>query len=172
VTFIVGITVIGVALMFGKGSAWVASVGDDRVAAGLAQEWIEKVRARGWSAATDPGLNVDGTPDGTIGKALVETSPSPAPPGCEVLGWRCSQVTAGNGHGFIRRLCVQYVNPTGATWLAAQPYDPQNCLAGDVTSIVRITVEVRGTNEVGVNPLDFAMPSPVTLQAWMMLPQS
>src|SRR5215470_14084435 len=60
VTFIVGITAIGVALMFGKGSAWVAGVGEDRVAAGLAQEWIEKVRARGWSAATNPGLAADG----------------------------------------------------------------------------------------------------------------
>ena len=45
VTVIVGIAVIGVALMFGKGSAWVSATGADRVAAGLAQQRIEQIRA-------------------------------------------------------------------------------------------------------------------------------
>ena len=55
VTVIVGIAVIGVALMFGKGSAWVSATGADRVAAGLAQQRIEQIRASGWGAATaDP----------------------------------------------------------------------------------------------------------------------
>src|SRR5258705_9974187 len=48
VTVIVGIAVIGVALMFGKGSAWVSAIGADRVAAGLAQQRIEQIRACGW----------------------------------------------------------------------------------------------------------------------------
>ena len=52
VTVIVGIAVIGVALMFGKGSAWVSATGADRVAAGLAQQRIEQIRACGWDAAT------------------------------------------------------------------------------------------------------------------------
>src|SRR5262245_65246937 len=55
VTVIVAIAVIGVALMFGKGSAWVAATGADRVAAGLAQQRIEQIRACGWDVATaDP----------------------------------------------------------------------------------------------------------------------
>src|SRR4029453_7039810 len=55
VTVIVGIAVIGVALMFGKGSAWVSATGADRVAAGLAQQRIEQIRACGWNVATaDP----------------------------------------------------------------------------------------------------------------------
>ena len=54
-TVIVGIAVIGVALMFGKGSAWVSATGADRVAAGLAQQRIEQIRACGWDVATaDP----------------------------------------------------------------------------------------------------------------------
>ena len=66
-TVIVGIAVIGVALMFGKGSAWVSATGADRVAAGLAQQRIEQIRACGWDVATadpppDPGLPAPNCP--------------------------------------------------------------------------------------------------------------
>ena len=44
-TLVVGIAVVGVALMFGKGAAWVSATGDDRIAAGLAQQRIEQIRA-------------------------------------------------------------------------------------------------------------------------------
>jgi Tfp pilus assembly protein PilV len=52
--FITGAAVIGLSLMFATGSAWVTAMGDDRVAAGLAQQSIERMRTAliaNWAAA-------------------------------------------------------------------------------------------------------------------------
>ncbi len=59
-TVVVGIAVVGIALMFGKGSAWVAASGDDRVAAGLAQQRIEGILAMGWGGLIPPGEAIRG----------------------------------------------------------------------------------------------------------------
>ena len=121
VTFIVGLAVIGVALMFGRGSAWVAASGADRVAAGLAQQRIEQIRAARWGAAIASD---------TLGIPVIEP------------------IALGDGRTFTRTSCVQYVDDStapGATavGLAQPPYVPGTCPAGTPSSTLRITVEVR-----------------------------
>ena len=99
VTVVIGIAVIGVALMFGKGSAWVSAIGDDRVAAGLAQERIEQIRATAWGAV--------------ITEISPETCLSAAGNESRLTGIGClikdKPIQAGNAHTFTRTVCIQYV---------------------------------------------------------------
>jgi type II secretory pathway pseudopilin PulG len=148
VTVIVGIAVIGVALMFGKGSAWVSATGADRVAAGLAQQRIEQIRGCGWDVATaDPLKPKDcaGLPE--------------APPLKTALGVLLPEtdIKAGNNHTFTRTVCIQYVDPETPQGLGEPPFAPA-CPPGAATPMVRITVVVSSTQPET---------SPVTLQAWM-----
>jgi hypothetical protein len=152
VTVIVGIAVIGVALMFGKGSAWVSATGADRVAAGLAQQRIEQIRACGWNVAT------------------ADPSDPTAPPSCPGLPEALPLLTglgvllpdpdiqAGNNQTFTRRVCIQYVDPTTAKGLEERPFALPACPPGDPTSMIRVTVVVSSSHPET---------SPVTLQAWM-----
>ena len=158
VTVIVGIAVIGVALMFGKGSAWVSATGADRVAAGLAQQRIEQIRACGWDAATKspPEANCSApasepAPLTGLGAVLEETG-----------------ILAANNNTFTRRTCIQYDDPAAPLAIddnakkePAEPvFDPPppSCLPGNASSVIRITVIV------SANQLEA---SPVTLRAWM-----
>jgi type II secretory pathway pseudopilin PulG len=160
VTVIVGIAVIGVALMFGKGSAWVSATGADRVAAGLAQQRIEQIRTCGWDVATaDPPRGWD-----------VAT---PNPPNCPPLEGGLPPLTglgllppdpsiqAGNNHTFTRRVCIQYVDPKTPQGLGEPPFAPA-CPPGAATPMVRITVVVSSNQ-----PENQPETSLVTLQAWM-----
>lgn len=161
-TVIVGIAVIGVALMFGKGSAWVSATGADRVAAGLAQQRIEQIRACGWPvpiedppvATADPPV-----PDPPPLKCAGDPEALPLPTGVGVL-LEDPDIQAGNGHTFTRRVCIQYVNPTTAKGMEDPPFTLPACPRGDdpTWSMVRITVVVSSTQPET---------SPVTLQAWM-----
>ena len=151
VTVIVGIAVIGVALMFGKGSAWVSATGADRVAAGLAQQRIEQIRACGWNVATaDP---LDPTAPNCPGLPGVP----PLPTGLGVL-LEDPDIKAGNNHTFHRRVCIQYVDPTTPKGLEERPFALPDCPPGDLTSMIRVTVVVESSQPET---------SPVTLQAWM-----
>jgi hypothetical protein len=151
VTVIVGIAVIGVALMFGKGSAWVSATGADRVAAGLAQQRIEQIRACGWNVATaDP---LDPTAPNCPGLPGVP----PLPTGLGVL-LPDPDIQAGNNHTFYRKVCIQYVDPTTPKGLEERPFALPECPPGDPTSMVRMTVVVSSSQPET---------SPVTLQAWM-----
>ena len=149
-TVIVGIAVIGVALMFGKGSAWVLATGADRVAAGLAQQRIEQIRACGWDVATadPPAPNCPGLPG--------------APPLMTGLGVLAPEldIRAGNNHTFSRTVCIQYVDvdPTTSKGLGEPAFSPSDCPPGPATSMVRVTVVVSSSQPET---------SPVTLQAWM-----
>ena len=164
VTVIVGIAVIGVALMFGKGSAWVSATGADRVAAGLAQQRIEQIRACGWDVATaDPPL---GWPpiDPNVGPANPPAPNCPALPdadppltGLGVLKPDPS-IQAGNNHTFTRTVCIQYVDPKTPQGLGEPAFAPETCLPGTPTPMVRISVVVKSSQPET---------SPVTLQAWM-----
>jgi type II secretory pathway pseudopilin PulG len=159
VTVIVGIAVIGVALMFGKGSAWVSATGADRVAAGLAQQRIEQiraaVRASGWDAATaDP-------PAGTTVPPAANCPVLPGePPLVTALGVLIMDpcIQAGNNHTFTRRVCIQYVDPATQQGLGEPAFASPTCLPGPATFMVRITVVVSSSQPET---------SPVTLQAWM-----
>jgi hypothetical protein len=155
VTVIIGIAVIGVALMFGKGSAFVSATGADRVAAGLAQQRIEQIRACGWNVATaDP---------------LDPTAPScpglpGAPPLLTGLGafLEDPDIRAGNNHLFSRRVCIQYIDPTTPKGLEERPFARPECPPGNPTSMVRVSVVVESSAESRQPET-----SPVTLQAWM-----
>jgi Tfp pilus assembly protein PilV len=116
-SLVIGIAVIGIALMFGTGSGFVAASGDDRVAAGLAQQRIEQIRAGGWGAL--------GTEAHPIGAVVADPD-----------------IVAGNNRVFQREVCIQYVDPTTAEGLVNPPYDP-SCPAGPPTAMARITVTVR-----------------------------
>jgi prepilin-type N-terminal cleavage/methylation domain-containing protein len=115
-TLVVGIAVVGVALMFGKGAAWVSATGDDRVAAGLAQQRIEQIRAGGWGVATAVGA---------IGTLITDPT-----------------ISAGNNLGFTRTVCIQYVDPTSPVGLTTPGYTPAACPAGTETTTIRMTVVV------------------------------
>jgi type II secretory pathway pseudopilin PulG len=148
VTVIVGIAVIGVALMFGKGSAWVAATGADRVAAGLAQQRIEQIRTCGWDVATadPPAPNcpaLPGVPPLVTGLGVLPPEPS---------------IQAGNVHTFTRTVCIQYVDPKTPQGLGEPAFAPPACSPGTATPMVRITVVVSSSQPET---------SPVTLQAWM-----
>ena len=148
VTVIVGIAVIGVALMFGKGSAWVSATGADRVAAGLAQQRIEQIRACGWDVATadPPAPNCP-----ALAGAL------PLVTGLGVLPPEPS-IQAGNNHTFTRTVCIQYVDPTTAQGLGEPAFAPPACPPGAATSMVRMSVVVASSQPET---------SRVTLQAWL-----
>jgi hypothetical protein len=151
VTVIVGIAVIGVALMFGKGSAWVSATGADRVAAGLAQQRIEQIRACGWNVATADPLDPTAPSCPGLPGAL------PLPTGIGVL-LPDPDIQAGSNQTFTRRVCIQYIDPTTAKGLEERPFAPPACPPGDPTSMIRVTVVVSS-----IQPET----SPVTLQAWM-----
>ena len=151
VTVIVGIAVIGVALMFGKGSAWVSATGADRVAAGLAQQRIEQIRACGWNVATADPLDPTAPNCPGLPGAL------PLPTGLGVL-LADPDIQAGNNQTFTRRVCIQYVDPTTAKGLEERPFALPACPPGDPTSMIRVTVVVSSSQPET---------SPVTLQAWM-----
>jgi hypothetical protein len=127
-TLVVGIAVVGVALMFGRGAAWVSATGDDRVAAGLAQQRVEQIRASGWGVATAVG---------TIGTAITDPV-----------------ISAGNNHSFTRTVCIQYVNvdPTSPTGLTSPGYTPGACPAGPETTTIRMTVVV-SSNQPEASPV-------------------
>ena len=113
---VVGIAAVGVTLMFGRGAVWVSAAGQDRIAAGLAQQRIEQIRAGGWTLATAPG---------TIGALITDP-----------------MLVAGNSDSFTRTVCIQYVDPTSATGLTNPGYTPSACAAGPATTTIRMTVVV------------------------------
>src|SRR5262245_45630293 len=96
---VMGTAVVGLTLMYGTGSNWVAATGQSRVATALAQQMIGQVRSQGWACATTP----------------------PAPPSCQIglpqAGVRTPPETvypAGVSDpgvsSFTRNTCIQYVS--------------------------------------------------------------
>jgi hypothetical protein len=165
VTVIVGIAVIGVALMFGKGSAWVSATGADRVAAGLAQQRIEQIRACGWEVATAKPSESQDCP------GLPGPPGEPPPPALmTALGvlLREDNIRAGNNHMFTRDVCIQYVDPTTPQGLDERPFTlAGGCPPGDPTFMVRITVVVSSSERSDLGLGRQPETTPVTLQAWM-----
>jgi type II secretory pathway pseudopilin PulG len=148
---VVGITITGVSLMYGRGTSWMAAIGDDRVALHLAQERIESVRAAGWIA----DLERRAYPE-------VETEVRPA--------WIApTRPDKAEARAFRRQTCVQYVaaSPASPAELGAPPYDPA-CPAGTPSDTQRITVEVVPVGGDGApGSPDAPQSSPVTLQGWI-----
>jgi hypothetical protein len=165
-SLILGIAVIGIALMFGKGSAFVAASGSDRVAAGLAQQRIEQIRASGWAPPCAPEQ-----PPAACWLQWIE-SRDWASGTVNEAGW-LKDVVVSDGRSFQRRTCIQHVDPTSATppfalddpaWLTSPPYDPDAPTCPDVALA---TTDPR-TLRISVT-VESAQPetSRITLQAWM-----
>src|SRR5262245_29397128 len=73
------IAIVGIALMFGSGSAWVSVLGEDRVALGLAEQRIEGLRDQGWRATPEAWALANEPPGGgavvTVGgRSFVRTT--------------------------------------------------------------------------------------------------
>ena len=161
VMVVIGIAVVGVALMFGRGSAWVSAIGDNRVAAGLAQERIEQIRATPWgTASSEIPADVCAAAAGTQSR-LTGT-------GCLIAD---EPIQAGNAHTFTRTVCIQHVGTDEAlgkmegVGAKTEPaYVPDECPRSQVPSkMIRATVVVRSSQPET---------TPVTLQAWMVNPDS
>jgi Tfp pilus assembly protein PilV len=139
--FITGAAVVGLSLMFATGSVWVSAMGDDRVAAGLAQRTIEQIRA-------NPQTPV---PSGDIMD----------PADCDVQkNARCGQNTK-----YLRVTSVECVDDSTPAGLATavdcpSPSDPLKTKRITV-SITPIIVGDNGTQ----TPVQRA--SAVTLQGWI-----
>ena len=173
VMVVIGIAVVGVALMFGRGNAWVAAIGDDRVAAGLAQERIEQIRATPWGAVSKEigaedcaaGAGQQSRLTGT--GCLIVDEPIYA----DGLNTRSDRPSTGDAHTFTRTVCIQYVGTDEAlgkmdgVGAKTEPaYEPDACPRSAVPSkMIRATVVVRSSQPES---------TPVTLQAWMVNPDS
>jgi hypothetical protein len=146
---VVGITITGVAMMYGRGTSWMSAMGDDRVALGLAQERIESLRGLGWDSVA-------------VGTTY-EEEVRPAP----IATTRADKARA---RAYRRITCVQNVatsTPSSAADLASPAYD-QTCASGPDSETRRITVIVvpvggDGTEGSPVSPESSA----VTLQGWI-----
>ena len=90
---VLGIAIVGLAVMFSWGQAFVVAQGDDRVALYLAQQKIESLRASSYSAAEALNSNCGGTPEAD------------------------ENLTAGvgNSQSFIRQTAVELVNDDDLT---------------------------------------------------------
>jgi type II secretory pathway pseudopilin PulG len=153
---VIGVAVIGVSMMFGTGSAWVAALGEDRVGVGLAQQRIEQVRAdtisRGWNSSS---VTV-----AVPGKPIPPEAIDPA--NCDVINDQpagCRQIPK-----YQRVTCIQYVSDTDIT----SPAYSSDCAAGEPTSTRRVTVTVTPVfvdDSLANNNVQRAYV--VTLQGWI-----
>jgi prepilin-type N-terminal cleavage/methylation domain-containing protein len=148
---VIGITISGVATMYGHGTSWMAAMGDDRVALSLAQERIETIRAAGWtSEMAAPGI----TPEEEVRPARIATT----------------RADKGNARAYRRVTCVQNVAPSStpdAGDLALPAYDP-TCPPGADSETRRITVVVVPVGGDGAEGSPATPePSAITLQGWI-----
>jgi hypothetical protein len=152
---VMGTAIVGMSLMYGTGSSRVTSTGDDRVASGLAQQRIEKIRALGWGCVT---TRPPATPPCEIGIPMPEVAVYPA--GAVNPGVR----------SFTRDTCIQPVDPDDPEGLNTPDYTSA-CLVDPAVltkqiKMVRITVTVTPIG-TGTSNQALGQPNPVTLQAWL-----
>src|SRR5262245_46222865 len=143
---IIGAAVVGLSLMFATGSTWVRAMGDDRVAAGLAQQAIEQMRAAliaNWDAATPSDEIID-------------------PAGCSDVqnNARCRQTTK-----YLRVTSIECVDDSTPGSLSTVI----ECLApASPLKRRRITVAVTPvTVDAGGAQVSAQRASAVTLQGWI-----
>ena len=118
---VMGTAVVGVALMYGTGSSWVTAMGEDRVAAGLAQQRIEQVRAD--TAPSSLGWNSTAP---TVASGIV-TEAQVDPANCDINTSACRQTPK-----YKRVTCIEYVDyvdPSSPAGLNTPAYDPDSCPA-------------------------------------------
>src|SRR5262249_54638385 len=130
---------------------WVAAMGQDRVADGLAQQRIEGFRSDtirlGWDSASSTVV------PGTVTEASVD------PANCDITQEKCRLTPK-----YLRVSCIQYVDDTDITSPAYTP----GCPAGSPTNTRRITVTVTPVfvdATLASNSVERAYV--VTLQGWI-----
>jgi type II secretory pathway pseudopilin PulG len=126
-SLVAGVAIVGIALLFGSGSAWVSLLGEDRVALGLAEQRIEVLRDGGWRVTPADWAEAN-EPAGTPGSVAV------------------------GGRSFRRTTCVQYVDPATPAGLGEPAHVPA-CPMGTATGTVRITVTVEQADQPRTDPV-------------------
>src|SRR5262245_6846059 len=108
-SLVLGIAIVGIAMMFGKGSAFVAASGHGRVAAGLAQQRIEQILAAGWDQATTRPPDVLRPPPyiGMNDNGMFIIDPPIDDNGTLIVDPLIDPTTR---HTFTRTVCIQYVD--------------------------------------------------------------
>ena len=127
---VMGTAIVGVSLMYGTGSFWVNAMAQDRVAAGLAQQRIEQIRAD----TAPSSLGWDSTAP-TVAPGCV-TEPQVDPANCDINTSACRQTPK-----YQRVTCIEYVDPSSPAGLSTPAYTP-DCPAGAASSTRRVTVTV------------------------------
>jgi hypothetical protein len=163
---VVGTAIVGTSLMYGTGNTWVTAMGEDRVAAGLAQQRIEQVRAD--TAPSSLGWNSIAP---TVAPGIV-TEPQVDPANCDINTSACRQTPK-----YQRVTCIQYVDyvdPSSPDGLNTPAYTPDCPAAVSVgtpptrLSTRRITVTVTPVfvdGNLANNPVQSAYV--VILQGWV-----
>jgi prepilin-type N-terminal cleavage/methylation domain-containing protein len=163
-SLVVGIGIVGVATMYGQGTSWMAALGDDRVALGLAQERIESIRAAGWGAPLTKHLCPGELADPSEAPAANEITEEEVRPSCTPKVNNPGKVEA---QAYRRWTCIQRVDDASPAALTALPYTP--CVDGSAESQTRritvVVAPVGGDGSAGSPPRLHS--SVVTLQGWI-----
>jgi len=115
---VLGIAIIGLAILFSWGQAFVVAQGDNRVALHLAQQKIEQLRALGYSTVEAFNLNCGGAP----------------------LANENLTAGAGNAQTFTRQTTVQLVDDADLT--------SANCAANSLLITVVVTPAMLQADQV------------------------
>ena len=155
---VLSIAVVGVALMFSLGNAWVVAGGDERVALNLARQKIEQLRSLTFACIP---LDGPGTKTAMTGCTATQNYNEGPTTWVTASGAAGPQPTP-TSRTYTRKTCVEYVSDTSfsspayAGGTAATPCTN----TATVTNTKRIVVIVQPTRSIEAEP-------PVTLQAWI-----
>lgn len=145
---VVGVAVIGLALMFSMGNTFVVAHGDDRVGLGLAQQKLECLRQKGFAGVVPGNATMVPAYNEPPYESSQATPPAPDP--------RCSPPldSPAGSRNVTRQTCVQYVSNTDFN----SPAYTADCPVGAVTNTMRMTVTVTP---------DLVQADSVRVQAWL-----
>lgn len=155
---VLGISAVGIALMFSFGNTWVEAKGDDRVALSLAQQKIEQLRTLTFNCIPVTGPGTAGQTRGPNALPCTATQVYNEPAWTTATG---AAAPAPSDRAFGRLTCVQYVSDTNFSspaYTGGSTGSP--CAAGAVTNTKRITVIVTPTQQRQAD-------DPVILQAFI-----
>ena len=152
---VLGMAIVGVALMFSLGNAWVVAGGDERVALNLARQKIEQLRSLTFACIP---LDGPGTKTAMTGCTASQNYDERGTTWVTATG---SRAAAPSSRSFTRLTCVQYVSDTSISSPAYAGGATANpCLAGAATNTKRITVVVQPARPTEVD-------APVIIEAWI-----
>ena len=152
---VLSIAVVGVALMFSLGNAWVVAGGDERVALNLARQKIEQLRSLTFACVPLAG---PGTKTAMTGCTATQNYDEGGTTWVTAPG---AAAAAPSSRSFARLTCVQYVSDTAiSSPVYAGGATANPCVAGAATNTKRITVIVQPSRPTEVD-------APVIIEAWI-----